>query len=310
MTQIALQIDHPSLWSPVGDSTLALGLEAQKRSLECVYYLPETLSYSGGRVMARGRVIRFFDDLERWYEEGEESLIQLDEMAAVLIRQDPPFDRRYITTTYLLEALPESVKVLNSPAAVRNLPEKWWSLNEYGRYMPRTLVTRDAQLMREFVAQEKQAVLKPFYGYGGKGVFLLKEGGENIESLIEHALFSSDEPWCVQQFLPDVATEDRRVIMMGGKVSAVLGRIPAEGEIRANFRVGGTGSQVELTPKQQEICDCVGEGLIREGVLFAGLDLIGDYLTEINITSPTGIRIAQKLYDVNPAADFWDAAGF
>lgn len=308
MPTLALQIDHPSLWNPVGDSTLAIALEAQTRGMECVYYLPETLSYQDGRVVARGRPIRFFDNLERWYEEGEESLIHLDDMAAVLIRQDPPFDRAYITTTYYLEALPESVKVLNSPAAIRNLPEKWWSLRDFADYMPRTLVTRDAQLMRNFVTEEKNAVLKPFYGYGGKGVFLLKEGGENVESLIEHALLSSDEPWCVQQFLPEVATGDRRVIMINGKVSAVLGRIPAEGEIRANFRVGGTGAQVELTPKQQEICDNVGERLVREGILFAGLDLIGDYLTEINITSPTGIRIAQNLYSLNPAADFWDAA--
>lgn len=307
MTKIALQIDHPSLWNPIGDSTLALALEAQERGMECVYYLPETLSYSGGRVVARGRAVRFFDDLERWYEEGELELIHLDEMAAVLIRQDPPFDRAYITTTYYLEALPDTVKVLNSPAAVRNLPEKWWSLKDYAEHMPRTLVTRDAALMRDFVAEEKTAVLKPFYGYGGKGVFLLKEAGENIESLIEHALLSSDEPWCVQQFLPEVKTEDRRVIMINGTVSAVLGRIPAEGEIRANFRVGGTGEQVTLSAKQQEICDKVGLGLVREGVLFAGLDLIGEYLTEINITSPTGIRIAQNLYDVNPAADFWDA---
>ena len=308
MQRIAIQMDDPAGFNPVGDSTIALGLEAQKRGAELFYYRPEYLSYEQGRITASdARAITFYDDLDLWYEQGEPITLDLTAMDAVLIRQDPPFDMAYITSTYLLEGLPDSVRVLNNPAAIRNLPEKWYALKEFAGYMPPTLITRDSALVRDFLKQQNHIVMKPLYGYGGKGVFHFDQRMPNFEATIEHAFLTDPLPWIFQRFLPEVKTEDRRVILMNGNVSAVLGRIPAEGEIRANFRTGGTGAEVELTPKQAEICDKVGAAMRAHQIHFAGLDLIGDYLTEINVTSPTGIRIAQKLYGTNPAAEFWDS---
>ncbi len=309
MTRIAIQMDPPEGFNPQGDSTLSLGLEAQKRGAHLYYYHAGSLTFQAGTLTAKGHAITFHDNETQWFERGDEETLTLNEMNAVLIRQDPPFDMDYITSTYLLEALPESVAVINAPAAVRNLPEKWYALRDFSDLVPPTLLTRDANAMRDFLASESQCVLKPLYGYGGKGVFLLRQGGDNVESLIEHALATSREPWLMQRFLPEVKDQDRRVLLIGGKVSAVLGRIPAEGEIRANFRVGGQGETVSLTGTQQAICDRVGAALMEHGVLFAGLDLIGDWLTEINITSPTGIRIAQKMGLGDPAADFWELSG-
>lgn len=303
---VAIQVDDPASWNPRTDSTLLLGLEAQARGHRLYYYTPQKLSFSEGALHAKGHAIRFFDDKKRWYEEEEETLLDLAGMDVVLVRQNPPFDMAYLTSLYLLESLGPDTRVCNAPAALRNRPEKWFA-QSFADAVPPTLISRDADAIRAFHREQQEIVMKPLYGYGGRSVFHIARSGDNLEALLEHAFAASPEPWMFQRFLPEVAREDKRVILIDGKVEGVLGRIPAEGEVRANFRVGGTAAPATLNARQKEICERVGVVLKAEGVLFAGLDLIGDWLTEINITSPTGLRGLLDLYGQNAAVAFWDA---
>lgn len=301
--RIAIQMDDPDGFNPATDSTIALALEAQARGYELWYYLPESLHASNGDVIAQPAYpITFHDDR---FDEGKAETLSLSSMDVVLIRQDPPYDMRYLTTTYLLELLPPNVRVINHPVAIRNQPEKIAILH-FPEFIPPTLISGQLETIQAFQAKHGTIVAKPLYGYGGRSVFKFAEGDSNLTAFVEQWQEQSGEALMVQAFLPEVASEDIRVIMMHGKVSAAVGRVPASGEIRANFRVGGTAKVVELNPSQQAICDTVGKHLMSHGVLFAGLDLIGDYLTEINITSPTGIKAAQALYHHDPATDFWD----
>lgn len=279
--------------------------EAQKRHHELYYYLAHELTFQQGTLSAPLRRIHC-QEADSWYREEATQQIDLATMDTVLIRQDPPFDIAYITATHLLESLPDSVQVWNNPSAIRNLPEKWYA-QEFSQFVPPTLITRDEACIRRFLDEQSDIVMKPLYGYGGRGVFRFTREATNLEAMLEHVFAEDNLPWMFQRFLPEVSHGDRRVILIHGEVHGVLGRIPEEGEIRANFRVGGTGTTEELSAKQQEICDVVGEQLRQKGILFAGLDLIGDWLTEINVTSPTGLRGVIDLYGTNPAVPFWDA---
>lgn len=304
---IAIQMDHPDTLNAAGDSTIVLALEAQRRGFELFAYQPENLCWKHGALYAHHALpIIFYDNAARWYASGEPQTIRLSDMDVVLVRQDPPYDMNYLTATYLLEHIMDKVLVANNPISIRNGPEKL-SILHFADVIPPTIVTRDVDEIKAFRAEHESIIVKPLYGYGGRSVFQFTPQDPNLLTVLEHLFAQNHEPVMVQRFLPEVATEDKRVILMDGKVCGATGRIPASGEIRANFRVGGTAAAVELNAKQREICERVGALIAAHGILFAGLDLIGDYLTEINLTSPTGLRAIMQLYGTNPAVDFWNA---
>lgn len=304
--RVAIQMDEIKSINPRSDSTLLLGIEACTRGHEVFYYTPDKLTYHDGMIRARAHPIKFFDDVEHYYELGEAFTLDLRTMDVVLLRQDPPFDMNYLTTTYLLEMLAPKTLVVNDPASVRNHPEKLFPtlLREF---MPPTLISADLQEIEAFYAQHKDIILKPLYGYGGRAILHLKAGDDNFNAITEMLFAGSKEPIIAQRFLPEVKSEDRRIILIDGEVAGVVGRVPAFGDIRANMRVGGTAVKAELSKKQHEICEALRQPLKEKGLIFVGLDVIGDWLTEINITSPTTLRAANKLSGTRLERDIWDA---
>lgn len=304
--RVALQMDPPHGLNPRGDTSLLLGREAQRRGSALFYYAPESLTVQEGRVTARACPITLYDSHTRWYDTGEAFRLDLATLDVVLLRQDPPFDMAYITSTYLLDMLPATTLVVNNPASVRNHPEKLLPLR-WPEYMPPTLISADEAEIEAFRSRHRDIIIKPLYGHGGNAILRVQEEDGNLPAILEMHRASSRLPLMVQRFLPEVRTDDRRIILIDGEVRGVMGRIPAENEIRANFRVGGTPARAELTPRQREICAAVSPVLREKGLLFAGLDVIGDWLTEINITSPTGMVQMNALNGTTLEADFWDA---
>ncbi len=304
--RVAIQMDPIQFINPRTDSTLLLGIEAVRRGHEVFYYTPDKLSYRDGKISARAQPVKFFDNPDRYYELGESFPLDLHTTNVVLLRQDPPFNMEYITTTYLLEQLQPKTMVVNDPASVRNHPEKLFPtlLREF---MPPTLITADIQEIEEFYAEHKDIILKPLYGYGGRAILHIKDGDDNFNALTEMLFAGSKEPIIAQKFLPEVKSEDKRIILIDGEIAAVVGRIPASGNIRANMRVGGNAVKTELSKKQKEICEALREPLKDKGLIFVGLDVIGDFLTEINITSPTTLCAANELYSINLEKNIWDA---
>jgi glutathione synthase len=304
--RVAIQMDPIQSINPRSDSTLLLGVEACRRGYEVFYYTPDKLTYRDGKITARAHPVKFFDNPEHYYELGESFVLDLKTVDVVLLRQDPPFNMEYITTTYLLEQLQPETLVVNDPASVRNNTEKLFPtlLREY---MPPTLISANIQEIAEFYAEHKDIILKPLYGFGGRSVLHLKEGDDNFHSLAEMLFSNSKEPIIAQKFLSEVVSEDKRIILIDGEFAAAVGRIPATGDIRANMRVGGTAAKADLSKKQKEICNALRQPLKDKGIILAGLDVIGDYLTEINITSPTTLRAANNLYGINLEKNIWDA---
>lgn len=299
-------MDAPSRLNPLTDTSLMLIAEAQARGHMVSYYEPHQLSWHAGEIVAPLTPITVDDAADPVYTLNAPQRRSLNEMNVVLMRQDPPFDMAYITATHLLERLTGNVAVWNNPASVRNAPEKL-SVLGFAEFMPPTLISRDAAEIHAFADAQGTVVAKPLYGFGGRSVFKLSAGEGNIDTLIEHWAEQSREPLMWQQFRPEVSTEDKRILFINGEVACVFGRVPAADSIRANMRVGGTPAPAELSPRQQEICDALSPFLKENGLMLAGIDVIGDYLTEINVTSPTGLRAAQRLYGINLAATFWDA---
>jgi glutathione synthase len=298
-------MDPPERLNPQGDSTLVLALEAQRRGHALWWYPADSLCWREGRLWTpRARPIRFAEG-EHWYEQNAPESLCLNEVDVVLMRQDPPFDMGYLTATYLLERIHPQTLVVNDPFHVRNAPEKLFPLM-FADAMPPTLIAQEVGAIRDFLAEQGDIVVKPLYGYGGHAVFRLHATSDNVEAILE-TLLARPEPLVAQRFLPEVAEGDRRVVMIDGQVTGLLGRIPAAGEIRANLRVGGSAAAAALTPRQQAICTRLGPELQARGLLFAGVDFIGDWLTEINLTSPTGLRALKQLYGTTPEADFWQA---
>ena len=224
----------------------------------------------------------------------------------MLLRQDPPFDMAYITTTHLLERIHPKTLVVNDPASVRNAPEKVWVL-EFQELMPPTMVTRNPHDVAEFWARHKDIIIKPLYGNGGASVFRIKPGDSNINSLVELFQIVFREPFMVQQYRPEVRGGDKRIILVDGEIAGAINRVPAEGETRSNMHVGGTPTPTDITPRDKEICDRLGPHLKKRGLIFTGIDVIGPYLTEINVTSPTGIRQVKAFGGNDVAAMIWDA---
>ena len=302
----AIQMDPVAGIDIAGDSTFALGLEAQSRGHNLWYYTPDKLSFHEGKITARGQSLQLFDLSDAFFKTGPVETRSLDEFDVVLMRQDPPFDMAYITATHILERLPASTMVVNNPAEVRNAPEKLL-VTHYPDLLPATLISRDNDAIHAFRAKHKDIIVKPLFGNGGAGVFRIQPNDQNLNSLLEMFFVNSREPIMVQAFLPAVRDGDKRVILVNGEPVGAVNRIPNDGEARSNFHVGGTAAPTQLTTRDKHLCATIGPELKRRGLLFVGIDIIGGYLTEINVTSPTGIREIQRLSGIDIAALTIDA---
>ena len=305
--KVAVQMDHVATINPLGDSTFAMMLEAQTRGHELLHYTPDTLSLNGNTVSALAQPIRVKDaEKGSHFTLGEASRVDLSTQDVVLMRQDPPFDMNYITLTHLLERIHPKTLVVNPPAAVRNAPEKIL-VTEFPDLMPPTLVTRDRAEIHAFRREHGNIIVKPLYGNGGAGVFFIQEGDHNLASLLELFEANYREPFMVQRYLPDVRKGDKRIIIIDGEPVMGLNRIPADGEARSNMHVGGRPELSPLTEREQEICAAIGPALRDRDMIFVGIDVIGGYLTEINVTSPTGIREIKRFGGPDIAVLIWDA---
>lgn len=304
--KVAVQMDPIERIDIRGDSTFALMLEAQHRGHSLFVYHPDTLALRDGSLSATGRDMKVRDEIGRHFEASQERVEDLSACDVVLMRQDPPFDMNYITYTHLLEAVHPKALVVNDPAEVRNAPEKLYVL-QYTEFMPPTLISRDPVRLAQFRAEHGDIILKPLYGNGGAGVFRLAHGDENFASLMELFTQSFREPFIAQKYLPDVKKGDKRIILVEGEPVGAINRVPAVGETRSNMHVGGKPEPSELTDREREICAAIGPDLKRRGLIFVGIDVIGGYMTEINVTSPTGIREVKKFGGADIAALTWDA---
>ncbi|WP_184222157.1 glutathione synthase [Paenochrobactrum gallinarii] len=304
--KIAVQMDHISTINITGDTTFALCLEAQARGHELYHYTPDRLSMRDGVVTARLEKLEVRDVKGDHYTLGEPERLDLSEMDVVLLRQDPPFDMNYITTTHLLERIHPKTLVVNDPAWVRNSPEKIF-VTEFPDLMPETLITKDIQEVLEFRKQYGDIIIKPLYGNGGAGVFHLTTDDRNLTSLLEMFEQMYREPFIAQRYLKDVRAGDKRIILIDGEPVGAINRVPAESDARSNMHVGGRAEATELTAREQEICARIGPSLKERGFILVGIDVIGDYMTEINVTSPTGLREIKRFGGADVAALFWDA---
>jgi glutathione synthase len=303
---VAIQMDPIETINIDADSTFVLALEAQARGHALWHYLPRDMSLKGGRVSARARRLEVRRKHGDHYTYGAFEVIDLAAMDVVLMRQDPPFDMAYITTTHLLEHVHPRTLVVNDPVAVRNAPEKLY-VTHFDGLMPPTLISSDPQAIAAFRAEHKDIIVKPLFGNGGAGVFHIAPADENLNALIEMFTSMSREPIVVQRYLPEVRQGDRRVILIDGEAAGVIVRVPKEGEARANLHVGGKAVKAELTARDREICEEIGPALRRHGLVFVGIDVIGGYLTEINVTSPTGLQEINRFDGVRLEARVWDA---
>ncbi len=304
--KIACQMDPIDRIDIRGDSTFAILLEARRRGHDIFYYTPQDLSLYGDRLLARGASLEVFDRVGDHYALAQPRVVDLSSMDVVLLRQDPPFDMAYITSTHLLERIHPQTLVVNDPAHVRNAPEKIWVL-DFLDLMPPTLVTRSLEDVHAFRAEHRDIILKPLYGNGGASVFRVTPEDTNLGSLVELFQTVFREPFMVQQYRPEVRHGDKRIILIDGEVAGAINRVPAAGETRSNLHVGGTARPTELTAREQDICARLGPQLKARGLIFTGIDVIGDYLTEINVTSPTGIRQVKAFGGNDIAAMIWDA---
>ena len=303
---VAVQMDHVSGIDIKGDTTFALMLEAQRRGHALHHYGVSQLSMRGGLVSAEMEPLRVADEHGRHYELGDPARRDLGALDVVLMRQDPPFDMGYITATHMLERVHPGTLVVNDPAEVRNAPEKLFVM-EYPELMPDTLVTRSIDEVRAFRREHGSIIVKPLYGNGGAGVFLLGPDDQNLSSLMEMFLAASTEPVIAQAYLPAVRSGDKRIILIEGEPVGIINRVPGEGEARSNMHVGGRAEGIEMTDRDREICAAIGPELRRRGFILVGIDVIGDRLTEINVTSPTGVREVRRFGGADIAALFWDA---
>ena len=305
---VAVQMDPLAGINIAGDSTFALMLSAQARGHRLFHYAPEDLNQSGDRVWTQARPVTVQRVVGDHFAFGDPVSLDLGEQAdVVLMRQDPPFDLGYITATHLLERISDRTLVVNDPASVRNAPEKLFVL-DYQRFMPPTLITRSVDEARKFLNEHGSIVVKPLHGNGGKAIFKVDADAQNLSSLIEVFNTAYREPHMVQAFLPAVAKGDKRIVLVDGEVAGAVNRLPGAGEIRSNLAVGGTAAKTELTTREREICAELGPELKRRGLIFVGIDVIGgEWLTEINVTSPTGIVAIEKFDGTDVAGMIWDA---
>ncbi|UTO28616.1 glutathione synthase [Bartonella harrusi] len=303
--KIAIQMDHISTIQIQGDTTFALALAAQERGHSLFHYTPDHLSMRDGCIIARLEPLIVNDEEGNHYELGESVRIELMDMDVVLLRQDPPFDLNYITTTHLLERIHSKTLVVNDPAWVRNSPEKIF-VTEFPDLMPETLITKDIEEISDFRATFGDIILKPLYGNGGAGIFHLKKDDRNLASLLEMFAQIYREPFIVQRYLDAVRKGDKRIILLDGVPVGAINRVPVETDARSNMHVGGRAEKIDFTKRDYEICERIGPALKERGLLLVGIDVIGDYITEINVTSPTGIREIKRFCGADVAHLFWD----
>ncbi|MGF1475604.1 MAG: glutathione synthase [Geminicoccaceae bacterium] len=302
---VAIQMDRVESIDIDADSTFALALEGKRRGHGLYHYLPTELSYRHGRIVAKARPM----DVQRVKGEharlGAPETIDLAGLDVVLMRQDPPFDLQYITATHLLDQVHPETLVVNNPASVRDAPEKLF-VTHFAELMPESLITYDVDEIKAFRRQHRDIIVKPLFGNGGIGIFRIKSDDTNFNSLLEMMLANTREPLMVQRYLPAIREGDKRIILIDGKPRGAINRVPAQDETRANLHVGGRAEPATLTSHDQTICEAIGETLHRKGLIFVGIDVIGGLLTEINVTSPTGIQEIDRFDGVSLASEIWD----
>ena len=303
---VAVQMDHIASIRLAGDSTFALMLEAQKRGHSLFHYTPDKLTLRSGRVTAAIEPVAVRDEPGNHFTLGSPEKTDLSTLDVVLLRQDPPFDMAYLSTTYMLERIHPATLVVNDPAEVRDAPEKLLVMN-YPELMPETIITRDPDEIRAFRAEFGDIVLKPLYGAGGQGVYHVKPDDDNFSAFLELFMTQSRGPFIAQRYLPAVRAGDKRIILVDGKFAGLVNRVPADGDLRSNMVRGGAAATTEVSKRDLEICEAIGPELRDRGLIFVGIDVIGDKLTEINVTSPTGIRAIKRLGGPDVAALVWDA---
>jgi glutathione synthase len=303
---VAIQMDPIERIDITGDSSFALALEAQARGHSLLYYGPRDLTFRDGAVTARARPLSVREVKGDHFTLGESAVQDLSKMDVVLMRQDPPFDMAYITATHILERIHTRTLVVNDPFHVRNAPEKLF-VTLFKDLMPPTLITSDRREIDSFRAAHKEIILKPLYGNGGAGVFRVKQDDENLGAMLEMFTAFYREPVIVQRYVPEVRQGDKRIILVDGEFAGAINRVPAAGEARSNMHVGGRPEATTLSAREKAICAALAPELKSRGLIFTGIDVIGDYLTEINVTSPTGIREVKRFGGADIAALVWDA---
>ena len=306
--KIALQMDPLEKLNLKGDTTFILGLEALRRGFEVYFYSPNDLTYKNGFVYANTKILNlsFRNGIES-FSYGKESVLKLSSFNIVLMRQDPPFNMSYITATHLLEKIVSQTLVLNNPFHVRNAPEKIF-VTEFSKFMPKTVISRDPFEITRFRKENKDIIIKPLYGNGGEGVFYIRENDSNFNVILENFLKLSTEQFIIQSYIPEVKRGDKRIILIDGEVAGAINRIPARNENRSNMHVGGKPVKTSLNKNDKLICETISPHLKDKGLFFVGIDVIGNYLTEINVTSPTGIREINRLNETKIEKIFWDKA--
>ena len=306
--RVAVQMDPLEGINISGDSTFAVMLGAQARGHQLYHYRADALTWQDGRLYAGAHAVSVQAISGDHFRLGDFTILDLGrDVDVVLMRQDPPFDLGYITATHLLERIQGETLVVNDPAAVRDAPEKLWVL-DFAEFMPPTAITRSLGVARKFLAEHGDIVVKPVHGFAGGSVFRIGPDGRNLASLIELFNRSYREPHVLQQFIPEIAAGDKRIVLVDGEVAGAVNRVPGEGEIRSNLAVGGKAAKTELTDREQEICAVLGPECRKRGLLFVGIDVIGGrWLTEINVTSPTGIVAIDRFNGTDTAGMIWDA---
>ncbi|MES2327697.1 MAG: glutathione synthase [Pseudomonadota bacterium] len=306
--RVAVQMDPLEGINISGDSTFAIMLKAQELGHKLFHYVAEDLTYEGGRLYGGAHEVRVQPVSGNHFQRGDFAILDLGkDVDVVLMRQDPPFDLGYITATHLLERIRGETLVVNDPMTVRNAPEKLWVL-DFAQFMPPTMLTRSLGASRHFLAEHGEIVIKPLHGFAGGSVFRIGPDGRNLASLMELFNRTYREQHVVQKFLPEIAEGDKRIVLVDGEVAGAINRVPGAGEIRSNLAVGGTAAKTELTAGEEEICATLAPELKRRGLLFVGIDVIGGrWLTEINVTSPTGIVAIDKFNGTDTPELIWRA---
>jgi glutathione synthase len=305
--KLAIQANAIETWNFDFDSSLRLALEAQLREYEIFFFEDKNVSFIDGKITAKGKWVKFFDQASNFYNyTSEETIEDLSLFNILLIRQDPPFDMKYITNGYLLDMLPSNVVRLNKSSAIRNYPEKFFTL-QINNFFPPTVISEDFTQIESFINKYEQVVFKPLYSFAGDSVFLINHDDVNIQEIYQNMIDRYNLPIIAQKFLPEVRRGDIRVMIIDGKIIASMNRKPPEDSIKANLVLGGIASKCELSPKQQYICQEIANELVKKDIIFAGVDLIGDYVTEVNTTSPTGIVPINSFYNIKLEAIIFDA---
>ena len=306
--KVALQMDPLERLDLKGDSTFIIGLEAIKRGFEVYFYSPTDLIYKNNNVYAKTMILDLaFENGKETFNYGKVKVLNLSSLDVILMRQDPPFNMSYITATHILEKIASETLVLNNPFYVRNSPEKIF-VTEFSNFMPETLITREPNEIIHFKKKNKNIIIKPLYGNGGEGVFYIKDKDSNFNVIMESFLNSNEEQFIIQSYIPEVKKGDKRIILIDGEVVGAINRIPAKNENRSNMHVGGKPVKTSLNKNDKLICNTISPHLKAKGLFFVGIDIIGNYLTEINVTSPTGIREINRLNKTKIEKIFWDKA--